>query len=115
MALAAPAAPVVAPAEPLIVEDASLDRFLIPHKAIFHVVDSFGRCIGEIHPRCYGEKYTACALCLHKEEHKERCSRTRSWKPGQKPMQGVERVLICWLMDASRYSSTHAHMNCDRL
>ena len=40
-------------AEPLcpVPEDESLDRFIIPVRAIYHVVDKEGRKVGEIHPR----------------------------------------------------------------
>ena len=90
-----------------------LDRFLVPYRRIYLVYDSFGRTIGEIHPR-HGETYVCSALCLAKH-HKERCSRTRGWKGPEdgEPVEAVHRVLIQWLIDGldeCAHKSTADHM-----
>jgi hypothetical protein len=74
-----------------------------------NVLDATGRTVGQLQPMTGGNSYCVSAVC-YCCSHKERCVRMRSWKMTKnEPPEMVDRVLVHWLLSASRYASTKEH------
>ena len=94
-----------------VINDASLDAFVVPVGKIYHVKDEYGRKVGELHPRSHST-YVVSAKCeCERHTESERCSRTRGWKAGQEPLNAVQRVLVKWLHEGHLAGTADEHMS----